>query len=79
VLCRELTGAFAAYLAYLLLASQGGFDMRTTTPLFVCSAGWEPPVQGARAVVLDAGHDDLLCAPEVHELVTDLLTGEHPW
>ena len=79
VLCRELTGAFAAYLAYLLLASQGGFDMRTTTPLFVCSAGWEPPVQGARAVVLDIGHDDLLRAPEVHELVTDLLTGEHPW
>jgi hypothetical protein len=76
---QELTGAFTAYLAYLLLASEGGFDMRTTTPLFLCSAGYEPPVQGARTIVLDIGHADLLRAPEVHELVTDLLTGEHPW
>jgi hypothetical protein len=79
VLCRELTGAFTAYLAYLLLASEGGFDMRAASPLFVCSAGWEPPVPSARTVVLDIGHADLLRAPEVHELVTDLLTGEHPW
>ena len=79
VLRRELTGAFTAYLDYLLLASEGGFDMRTTTPLFVCSAGWEPPVEGAGAVMVDAGHDSLLCAPQVLGLVTDLLTGEHPW
>jgi len=76
---QELTGAFTAYLAYLLLASEGGFDMRTTTPLFLCSTGYEPPVEGARTIVLDIGHADLLRAPEVHELVTDLLTGEHPW
>ena len=76
---QELTGAFTAYLAYLLLASEGGFDMRTTTPLFLCSAGYEPPVEGARTIVLDIGHADLLRAPQVHELVTDLLTGEHPW
>ena len=77
---RELSGAFAAYLAYLVLAGEGGFDMRAAAaPLFVCSAGWEPPVQGARSVVVDAGHDGLLRAPQVHELVTDLLTGEHPW
>ena len=76
---QELTGAFTAYLDYLLLASEGGFDMRTTTPLFLCSAGYEPPVEGARTIVLDIGHDDLLRAPRVHELVTDLLTGEHPW
>ena len=63
----------------LLLASEGGFDMRTTTPLFLCSAGYEPPVEGARTIVLDIGHADLLRAPRVHELVTDLLTGEHPW
>jgi hypothetical protein len=76
---RELTGAFTAYLDYLLLASQGGFDMRTTSPLFVCSAGYEPPVPGARPITLGTGHDDLLRAPKVHELVADLLTGEHPW
>jgi hypothetical protein len=76
---QELTGAFTAYLDYLLLASEGGFDMRTTTPLFLYSAGYEPPVEGARTIALDIGHADLLRAPHVHELVADLLTGEHPW
>lgn len=76
---QELTGAFTAYLDYLLLASEGGFDMRTTTPLFLTSAGYEPPVEGARTITLDAGHDDLLRDPGVHELVTGLLTGEYPW
>jgi hypothetical protein len=76
---QELTGTFTAYLDYLLLASEGGFDMRTTTPLFLSSAGYEPPVPAARAIALDIGHDDLLRAPRVHELVADLLTGEHPW
>lgn len=76
---QELTGAFTAYLDYLLLASEGGFDMRTATPLFLCSADYEPPVEGARTIVLDIDHADLLRAPQVHELVTDLLTGEHPW
>jgi hypothetical protein len=76
---QELTGAFTAYLDYLLLASEGGFDMRTTTPLFLTSPGYEPPVEDARTIALDIDHDDLLRAPQVHELVTDLLTGEHPW
>ena len=76
---RELTGTFTAYLDYLLLASEGGFDMRTTTPLFLCSPGYDPPVQGARTITLDIAHADLLRAPHVHELVADLLTGEHPW
>jgi hypothetical protein len=76
---KELTGTFTAYLDYLLLASEGGFDMRTTKPLFLTSDGYEAPVEGARTIALDVGHDDLLRAPEVHELVTDLLTGEHPW
>lgn len=76
---KELTGGFTAYLDYLLLAGEGGFDMRTTTPLFLNSAGREPPVDGARTITVDIGHDDLLRDPEVHELVTDLLTGEHPW
>jgi hypothetical protein len=76
---RELTGSFTAYMDYLLLASEGGFDMRSTTPLFLSSTGYEPPVEGARTIALDIGHDDLLRAPHVHELVADLLKGEHPW
>jgi hypothetical protein len=76
---RELTGTFTAYLDYLLLASQGGFDMRTATPLFLSSAGYEPPVPAARAIAVDTGHDDLLRAPRVHELIAGLLRGEHPW
>jgi hypothetical protein len=76
---QELTSAFTAYMDYLMLASEGGFDMCTTTPLFLCSTDFEPPVEGARAIALDTVHDDLLRDPQVHELVADLLTGEHPW
>ena len=76
---QELTGTFTAYLDYLLLASEGGFDMRTTIPVFLTSAGYEPPVTGARSIALDIGHDDLLRDAEVHKLVADLLRGEHPW
>jgi hypothetical protein len=76
---QELTDGFTAYLDYLLLAGEGGLDTRTTTPLFLSSADQEPPPEGARAITLDIGHDDLLRDPEVHKLVTDLLTGEHPW
>ena len=78
-LLQALTGGFTAYLDYLLLAGEGGFDMRMTTPLFLCSAGYEPPVEDARTIVLDIDHVDLLRAPETHKLVADLLTGEHPW
>jgi hypothetical protein len=76
---QELTSGFTAYLDYLLLAGEGGFDTRTTTPLFLCSAGYEAPVEGARTIALNIGHDDLLRDPEVHKLVADLLTGEQPW
>jgi hypothetical protein len=78
-LLQDLTGGFTAYLDYLLLAGEGGLDMPAMTPLFVCSAGYQPPVEGARAITLDIDHADLLRDPEVHKLVTDLLTGEHPW
>jgi hypothetical protein len=76
---QELTTMFTAYLDYLMLASEGGFDMRSSTPLFLTSPGYEPPVEGARAIALDIGHDDLLRDPAVHELVARLLKGEHPW
>ena len=76
---RELIGGFTAYADYLLLASEGGFDLATTEPLFVCSAGYEPPVEDARTIALDVDHADLLRDPGVHKLVADLLTGEYPW
>jgi hypothetical protein len=72
---QELAGGFTAYMDYLLLASEGGFGMRAAVPLFVCSAGYEPPVAQARVIAVDVGHDDLLRAPQVHELVADLLIG----
>jgi hypothetical protein len=76
---QELTSMFTTYLDYLLLASEGGFDMRSSTPLFLTSPDYEPPVEGARTIALDIGHDDLLRDPKVHELVARLLKGEHPW
>jgi hypothetical protein len=76
---KELTDGFTAYLDYLLLTSEGGFDMRSATPLFVCSNGYEPPVEDARTIMLDIDHAGLLRAPEAHKLVGDLLTGEHSW
>ena len=76
---KELTDGFAGYLDYLLLATEGGFDMGTTTPLFITSPGQEPPVEDARIIALDIDHADLLRDPQVHKLVADLLTGDHPW
>jgi hypothetical protein len=76
---QELTSMFTSYLDYLLLASEGGFDMRSSTPLFLTSPDHEPPVEGARTIALDIDHDDLLRDPGVHELVAHLLKGEHPW
>jgi hypothetical protein len=76
---KEIVGGFTAYVDYVLLTGEGGFDMRTTTPLFLTSADCEAPVDGARTIALDTGHDDLLRDPEVHKLVTDLLRGKLPW
>ena len=78
-LLRELTDGFTAYLDYLLLAAEGGFDMRATAPLFVCSPGHELPVEDARIIALDVDHADLLRDPGVRKLVADLLTGEYQW
>jgi hypothetical protein len=76
---QELTSVFTAYLDYLTLASEGGFDMRSSTPLFLTSPDYQPLVEGARTVAFDSGHDDLLRDPKVHQFVADLLRGEHPW
>ncbi|HLJ98714.1 MAG TPA: hypothetical protein VKU39_02275 [Streptosporangiaceae bacterium] len=76
---KELTGAFTAYMDYLLLASEGGFEMRAADPVFLCSAGYEPPVAAVRSIALEVDHDDLLRDPRVHELVADLLRGGRLW
>jgi thioesterase domain-containing protein len=76
---RELSKGFAVYMAYLVLTGQNGYDMRTGDPLFLSSQDHQPPVDDARNVALDVGHTDLLRDAEVHKLVANLLTGEHPW
>ena len=35
----------------------------------------EPPVEGARTIAFDLGHDDLLRDAEVHKFVAELLRG----
>jgi hypothetical protein len=76
---QELTGGFAAYLAYLLLAGQGGLDLRDGTPLFLSSRDYELPVEPARSMALDVDRGELLRDTEVSKLVADLLRGEQPW
>jgi hypothetical protein len=75
---KELTNGFTTYLNYRLLTAEGGFDMRSTTPLFLYSADYEQ-VPDVPTTTLDVSHVDLLRDPEVHKLVTDLLTGEQSW
>ncbi|HET9143121.1 hypothetical protein [Actinophytocola sp.] len=76
---QELTRGFTAYLDYLLLASQGRFELRDATPLFLSSKDHEPPADGVRNISLDAGHTELLRDAEVHKLVAGLLRGEQQW
>jgi hypothetical protein len=76
---QELTRGFTAYLDYLLLAGQGGFDTRAGTPVFLTSLEHDPPVDGVRHLPLEFNHDDLLREAEVHKLVADLLSGAHLW
>ena len=76
---HELASGFAAYLAHLLLAAQGGLDLRAGTPLFLSSQDHEPPVAAARAVSFEVDREHLLRDTEVLTLVAGLLRGEHPW
>jgi hypothetical protein len=75
----ELTGGFAAYMAYLLLATQGGLDLRAGAPLFLSSMDHELPVQPAHSMSFDVGREQLLRDTEVLKLVAGLLRGEQPW
>ncbi|MCE6996440.1 hypothetical protein LZG04_16775 [Saccharothrix sp. S26] len=76
---RQLTGGFTAYVEFLLLAGQGGFDARRGTPLFVSSKDRQPPADATRTLALDVSHTDLLREAEVHGLVAELLMGERTW
>ncbi|MFL6126424.1 hypothetical protein [Actinophytocola sp.] len=76
---RELTSGFAAYLAYLLLAGQGGLDLRAGMPLFLSSQDHEPPVAPACGLSFDVGREQLLRDTEVSTFVAGLLRGDHPW
>ncbi|MET0236739.1 MAG: hypothetical protein ABW224_18965 [Kibdelosporangium sp.] len=73
----ELTAGFAGYMAYLLLAEQGGLGMRAGTPLFVSSKDHELPVDPARGVSFDVDREQLLRDAEVLKLVAGALRGEH--
>jgi hypothetical protein len=76
---RELTDGFAAYMAYLLLAGQGGLDLRAGTPLFLSSQDHELPVDPVSSVSFDVGGEQLLRDTEVSKLVAGLLRGEDLW
>ena len=78
---RELTAGFASYLTYLRLASQGGLDTHTGTPLFVSSVDHEPEQAAAPewTVSLDVDRADLLRDAETTKLVADVLRGEFSW
>lgn len=78
---QELTRGFTSYLTYLLLASQGGLDLRTGTPLFVSSVDHEPAeaVAHAPTVTLDVDRAELLRDAETCKLVADVLRGEFSW
>jgi hypothetical protein len=74
----ELTGGFAAYMAYLLLAAQGGLDLRVGTPMFLSSRGHEPPLDPERSMSFGVDRERLLCDADVLKVVTGVLRGEQP-
>lgn len=73
---QELTAGFAAYMAYLLLAGQGGLDLRVGTPLFLSSQDHELPVDPAKSMSFDVGRDQLLRDTDVLTFVAGVLGGE---
>lgn len=72
---RELTDGFAAYMAYLLLASQGGLDLRVGTPMFLSSQDHELPVDPASSMSFGVDRERLLCDADVLEFVAGALRG----
>ncbi|MGE5830878.1 MAG: hypothetical protein ACM30G_21315 [Micromonosporaceae bacterium] len=76
---QELTGEFTAYMAYLLLAAQGGLGLRVGTPLFLSSQDHELPVDPASSMSFDVDREQLLRDTDVLKVVAGVLRGEQPW
>ncbi|MFC4149582.1 hypothetical protein ACFO0M_25320 [Micromonospora mangrovi] len=73
---RELTDGFAAYLAYLLLAAQGGLDLRVGTPMFLSSRDHKLPVDPARGISFGVDRERLLGDADVWRVVAGVLGEE---
>ncbi len=69
----ELTSGFAAYMAYLLLAAQGGLDLRVGIPMFLSSRNHELSVDPANSMSFEVDRERLLCDAEVLKVVTGVL------
>ncbi|MFI7426829.1 hypothetical protein ACIBPB_07560 [Micromonospora sp. NPDC049836] len=78
VLRRELTDGFAAYMAYLLLAAQGGLDLRAGTPMFLSSRDHRPPVDTARGMSFGVDRERLLGDADVWRVVAGVLDEARP-
>jgi hypothetical protein len=78
VIRRELTDGFAAYMAYLLLAAQGGLDLRVGTPMFLSSRDHELPVDPARVRSFGVDRERLLGDADVWKVVAGVLGEERP-
>lgn len=73
---QELISGFAAYMTYLLLAAQGGLDLRVGTPLFLSSRDHQLPVDPASGMSFGVGHERLLGDADVLKFVADVLAGD---
>lgn len=78
VIRRELTDGFAAYMAYLLLAAQGGLDLRVGTPVFLSSRDHKLPVVPARGMSFGADREGLLGNADVWKAVAGVLGEQRP-
>jgi hypothetical protein len=75
---RELTGGFAAYMTYQLLAAQGGLDLRVGAPLFLSSQEHELPVDPVNGTWFGVDREHLLRDADVVKAVAGVLSGEQP-
>ncbi|ASW55712.1 hypothetical protein CIK06_18295 [Plantactinospora sp. KBS50] len=78
VIRRELIDGFAAYMAYLLLAAQGGLDLRVGTPIFLSSRAHKPPVDPARVMSFGVDRERLLGDADVWKAVAGVLGEGRP-
>jgi hypothetical protein len=63
-------------MAYLLLAAQGGLDLRVGTPLFLSSQDHELFVDPASSMSFEVDREQLLRDADVLKLVAGVLRGK---